>query len=129
MTPLRQVWSILAAVCVAAALTVGIPQFAGCAQGTNQIGSVLLAPDTFSERLAVGYSLVAQVRATATALLDAGKISSDDGQTTLAATDALRAGLDVARGMAATDLTGAEAKLAAIRTGLTALKTYVDGRQ
>jgi hypothetical protein len=101
----------------------------GCAAGTNGMGSVLLAPDTFAERLAVGYSLVAQVRATATALLDAGKISSQDGQNTLDATDVFRAGLDVARGMAATDLTGAEAKLAAIKTGLTALKTYVDGRK
>jgi hypothetical protein len=101
----------------------------GCAAGTNPLGSVLIAPDTFSERLAVGYTLVTQVRATATALLTAGKITADDGQNTLAATDVFRAGLDVARGMAATDLSGAEAKLAAIRTGLTALQTYIDSRK
>lgn len=129
MTPLRQIWTILASVCVAATLAVAVPQFGGCAAGTNPLGSVLLAPDTFSERLAVGYALVGQVRATATALLDAKRITADDGQNTLEATDVFRAGLDVARGMAATDLSSAEAKLAAIRTGLTALKTYVDGRQ
>jgi hypothetical protein len=127
MTPIRQVWGILAAVCVAATLTVGIPQFAGCAQGTNGMGSVLL-PQTLNERIAAGYVLVSTLRSTATTLLDAGKLTADDGTNVLQVTDVARDGLNVARTLAATDLTSAEAKLAATNTVLVALQQYLATR-
>jgi hypothetical protein len=125
MTPLRQTWSILAAVCLAAALAVAVPQMGGCAAGTNPLGSVLLAPDTFAKKLAVEYVTVTEIRSTATALLNAGKISGNDGQNTLDATDVARAGLDVARDMAATDLSSAEAKLTAAKTILDSIRAYL----
>lgn len=86
------------------------------------------APETFNERLAAGYGTVAQVRVTATTLLDAKKITSDDAQNVLAATDAARQGLDVARSLSKTDLTAAEGKVTAIRATLTALSGYLATR-
>lgn len=78
-----------------------------------------------SEGLAAGYSAVTAVRSTTTALLNANKISSSDGQNVLTQTDNARAGLDIAREMAKTDLTSASGKLTAVRTGLTALQVYL----
>jgi predicted membrane metal-binding protein len=127
MPIVRQMWSILAAVCVAATLTVGIPQFAGCAARTSGMGSVLL-PQTFNERIAAGYVLVSTVRETATTLLNAGKLSAQDGANVLQVTDVARDGLNVARSLAATDLTSAEAKLAATNTALVALQQYLSTR-
>jgi len=80
---------------------------------------------TFSEQLAAGYSLNAQVRATATELLNAKKISSADGQNALEQTNNARTGLDIARSLAAIDSKAAEGKLVAIRTALTALQAYL----
>lgn len=86
------------------------------------------APDTFNEKLAAGYGAVTQVRTTATLLVDAKKITSADGQNVLAATDAARQGLDVARDLSKTDLASAEGKVNAIRATLTALSGYLATR-
>jgi hypothetical protein len=99
----------------------------GCAQGTNGMGSVLL-PQTFNERIAAGYVLVTTARATATTLLNAGKLTADDGANVLQVTDVARDGLNVARALSATDLTSAEAKLAATNTALVALQQYLATR-
>lgn len=85
--------------------------------------------DTFSEKLAAGYSLNAQVRATATELLNAKKISSSDGQNVMDQTNNFRAGLDIARTMAMTNLESAESKLNAVRNGMTALQSYLASRK
>ncbi len=81
--------------------------------------------DTFNERLAVAYSSVTQIRVTATSLLKAKQLTADDGQSVLTATDAARAGLDVARSLSKTDLKAADNRLTAARTALTALSTYL----
>lgn len=81
--------------------------------------------ESFSERLAAGYALNAQVRHTATELLTAKKISSADGQQVLSQTDNARLGLDVARGLATSDTKSADAKLTAVRGALTALQAYL----
>lgn len=91
--------------------------------GCAQFG--IPTPETFNERLAAGYGLTTQVRTTATTLLDAKKISSSDAENVLATTDVARQGLDVARTISKTDMTAAEGKVSAIRTGLTALAAYL----
>jgi hypothetical protein len=86
------------------------------------------APQTFNEKLAAGYGAVTQVRTTATTLLEAKKISSDDAHNVLVTTDAARQGLDVARSLSKTDTSAAEGKVNAIRTTLTALAGYLATR-
>lgn len=85
--------------------------------------------NTFDERLAAGYALNAQVRATATELLNAKKISSSDGQNVLEQTNNARTGLDIAKTMSMTSLESAEGKLNAVRTVLTALQSYLASRR
>lgn len=84
--------------------------------------------DTFNARLAVGYSTVTTVRLTAKTLLDSQRITAEDGQNVLDQTNHARAGLDIARKLAAVDLKQADAKLTAIRITLDALKEYLDKR-
>ena len=106
---LRRVMSLwLLAVMLSACAQLGLPQ-----------------ANTFNERLAVGYTTVTAVRTSAASLVTAKKISPDDGQNVLAQTDAARAGLDVARSLAKTDLAAADGKLNAVRTVLTALQSYL----
>lgn len=85
--------------------------------------------DTFNERLAIAYASVTAVRRTATTLLDAKKLSADDGDNVLKLTDHARAGLDIARTLSRSDMTGANAKLASIRTAVTAIQTYLASRE
>lgn len=129
MKPLRDMWSILCALCVASVFAVAVPQFSGCAQGTNSMGSTLLpTADTFNKRLAAADVLDTAVRRAAIALLNAGKITAEDGDNVLKATDAARAGLDIARKLSALDLTSADAKLNAVSITLTALSEYLTTR-
>lgn len=81
--------------------------------------------ESFNERLAAGYALNSQVRATATQLLNAKKISAADGQNVLDQTNNARAGLDVAREMSKFNLEAADGKLTAIRTAMTAVQAYL----
>ena len=80
---------------------------------------------TFNEQLAVGYTTVTTVRQTATTLLQAKKITADDGQNVLNVTDGARTGLDIARSISKTDLQAATNKLDAVRTILVGLQTYL----
>jgi hypothetical protein len=130
MPIVRQVWSILASVCLAAALAVAVPQFGGCAAGTNGMGSVLLAPDidTFNKRLGAAYVLNTAVRRASVSLMDAGKISAQDGENTMAANDAAKAGLDLAATMSKIDLAAADGKLNAVSATLMALSAYLTAR-
>lgn len=85
----------------------------------------LQAPETFKEKLAAGYTAVTSVRQSAVTLLDAGKLSADDGKNIQAQADNARAGLDVAAKMANTDLSAADNRVTAIRTALTAIAAYL----
>lgn len=100
-------------------LAIAIMLLSACAQ----LG--IPKPETFNERLAVGYSTVTAVRQTATTLLQAKKISADDAQNVQNQADNARAGLDIARTISKTDLKAADAKLNAVHTALTALQSYL----
>jgi len=84
-----------------------------------------LKPETFNQRLAVGYGTVTTIRQTATTLLQAKKISADDAQNVQNQADNARAGLDIARTIGKTDEKAADAKLASVTTALRALQTYL----
>lgn len=86
-------------------------------------------PQSFNERLAVGYATVTTTRDTAAALVSSGSISADDGQNVLEQTDNARAGLDIARSISVVDPDGANARLTSILVGLEALQTYLRSRQ
>lgn len=85
--------------------------------------------DTFNQKLAAGYITVTQVRTTATALLEAGKISSVDAQNIQGQADIARSGLDVARGLAGVDIATASGRLQMVTTGLSAAAAYLASRQ
>ena len=96
---------------------------AGCAS----LG--LPTPQTFSEKLTAAYGAVEVVNNTAVTLLDAKKITSADGEHILTTSQQARIGLDIARTMAKTDPAAADSKVTAIKTALTAVQTYLDGRE
>lgn len=87
--------------------------------------SNIAAPQTFNEKLAVGYGMVTAVRTSTTTLLTAKKISVDDAQNVQAQADNARAGLDIARSSFAGNPASAEAKLSAVTMALQALSTYL----
>jgi hypothetical protein len=97
-------------------------------QGCAQSGG-LLTPQTANERIAAAQAGVTQARVTATQLLQAKKISSDDAANVLKQTDAAREGIDVARTLSATDPAGASSRLQTTLAILTALQTYLASRQ
>lgn len=80
---------------------------------------------TFQERLTAGYALNAEVRQSAANLLNAGKLTSADGQNILDQTNTARQGLDVARAIGKGDPKAGDAKLTAVRTVLLALQSYL----
>jgi len=86
-------------------------------------------PETFKEKLAVGYTTNTAIRQAATKLLEAKKITADEGAQVLAQTDNARVGLDIARSLEKANPTAADAKLTSIRTALTALQTYLASRE
>ena len=91
--------------------------------GCAQLG--LPTPATTNERIAAAQASVTQARATATQLLQAKKISSDDAQNVLKQTDAAREGIDLVRTMSAADPAGANNRLTQIVAVLTALQAYL----
>ena len=96
---------------------------ASCAQlGINQTTS-------FNENLAIGYTSVTTVRQTATTLLNAKKLTAEDGQNILQQTDNARTGLDIARKLSSTDMNSATGKLNAIRTILSSISAYLATKQ
>ena len=84
---------------------------------------------TFQERLTAGYALNAEVRTSAVTLLNAKRITADDGQHVLEQTNNARQGLDVARSIARSDVKTADGKLTAVRTALVALQSYLAARK
>ena len=94
----------------------------------TQLG--LQAPQTFSQKLAYGYSTLASVRTTAAHALDAKQITVADAKQVLDLSDQARALLDAA-GMAqgTGDLSTAASKLALATTILTQLQTYLAAHQ
>jgi hypothetical protein len=89
--------------------------------GCNTLG--LIKPESFQERLAAAYTLNTTIRDASTNSLAAGAISSDDAQEWLDRNRAFRARLDQVRAVAGTDLSTAEARLAALETALQALRS------
>ena len=87
------------------------------------------SPETFNQRLAVGYSTVTEVRRAATTLLTAQKLSVADAENVLKQTDNARTGLDLAKSMHATTPLLAADKLSATITALSALQTYLATRR
>lgn len=95
--------------------------------GCTTIG--LPNPQDFNDKLTAGYSAVSAINDSATKLLNAKKISSDDAQQILDQTRNARVGLDIARTVHKTDSTGADNKLAAIRTALSAITAYLTTKE
>ncbi len=85
----------------------------------------LPTPQTMNEKIATAQGSVTQVRTSATQLLVAKKITSADATNVLKSTDAAAEGVAVARSISTTDPTGANSKLTAAVTILTALQTYL----
>lgn len=108
LATLNAILLTLALVHVSACSVVGVPQ-----------------PQTFAQRVAVGYASVTTVRQTATALLKAKRITVDDAENVQQQADNVRAALDIARTMHAADPPAAEAKLAQTRAVLAALNDYL----
>lgn len=92
-----------------------------------QIG--LPTPQTMNEKIATAQSGITQVRQSATQLLLAGKISSEDGANVLRTTDAAAEGIVVARALALQDPTAAQARLTMIVTVLTSVNAYLATKQ
>ena len=84
-----------------------------------------LMPQTFNQKLLVGYSTVTEIRVQTTNLLTGKKITPDDAENVQKQADTAREALDVARGLKASNPTAADAKLDATRTVLVALQTYL----
>lgn len=97
--------------------------FAGC----PSVG--VPSPVTFKEKLSAAYVTNTAIRETSVNLLSAKKIGSDDAENIMKQNDNFRAGLDIARKLSGSDLSAADAKLTAVRTGLTALQAYLATRQ
>lgn len=85
----------------------------------------LPTPQTFNERLAVGYATVTIVRDTATTLVTASKISPLEAQNVQNQADHARDALDLARVTAKTDPASADTRLTATLQLLTALQSYL----
>lgn len=83
-------------------------------------------PKTFDERLATGYTLVTQLRGTATVLVSNDIISADDAQQVQATADVGRVGLDVAARLG--DSPAGNDRLTAVMLGLQGLQTYLAER-
>lgn len=83
------------------------------------------ATQNFNDGLAAGYSTATGAIKTTRTLLDAKKITSDDGQNVLDQTAVAERGLTLAREMNKTDSKAAGTKLAATRAILDQLKNYL----
>ena len=86
-------------------------------------------PETFNERAAAAYTSVTAVRQTALTLLQTRVITPADAQNVQEGADNVRAGIDVARNIAATDPGQAENRLTAAIAALNALNAYLASQQ
>lgn len=85
----------------------------------------LPAPETMREKVAAAQGASTQLRATATQLLNAKKISSADATNVLKTTDAAAEGIALAMQLSASDPAAADTRLKATVAILTALQTYL----
>lgn len=92
--------------------------------GCAQLG--VPTPTTLNERAAVALTTVTAVRTTATALLQAKKLTAADGANILTTTDNARSGIDIARNLGPTQ--GMD-RLQAVQTALQALQAYLATKQ
>lgn len=104
-----------------------IPLLLILAAGCASLG--VPVPRDFNEKSAAALTTVTGLRQTNLALLQAHKITPDDGQNIQDQTNNLRTGIDVARSVHATNPAAGDDKLAAIITALEALKIYVETRK
>ena len=111
MRPLRNAFAVLALVLLAA-----------CAAWQPA--------QTFEQKLAYGYSVHTAVLNTAAAGVEAGELSTSDGQQVLRLADESRALLDASRAASGLgDIKTAEGQLALATSLLTQLQTYLRTRQ
>lgn len=89
----------------------------------------LQTPQTPEQKVAAGYATADGINRSATALLNAKRISSADAQHVLEATRSARTGLDLARPMMKIDPKGADAKIQTQLAILNALNAYLAGRK
>lgn len=90
-----------------------------------------IAPaDTFNKQAAVAIATITEVRETATAALQAGKITAAQAQDAQAKADEARAGVQAARQVAASgNFNDATTRVDAINASLRALHAYLIQRQ
>lgn len=112
MNQVRQILLLWMTVTLIACQTLGLP-----------------TAQTFNERTAVALAGVTTVRDTARALVTTGAISADDAQNIQTQADTAREGINVARGLHASNPGGAENRLSAAVTILQALQTYLNARK
>ena len=84
-------------------------------------------PETFNQRLLVGYESVASIRETASTLFVAGKIDVAVAENVQAQADLARSGLDIAA--STPDPTQAENRLEATLVVLKGLNAYLEAKQ
>jgi len=109
---------LLALVVCAGALTVH-----GCATVKTALG--ITKPLTFNDQLATGYGAATAVLTTTDALLTAGKITPKVALSIEAQDQNLKAALDIAAQVAATNATDGGNQLQAALTAITALTSYL----
>jgi hypothetical protein len=85
--------------------------------------------DTFNKRVVLANSAVEAVASTVDTLYTAGKISQADASSVLKQTTEARTGIEIARGMYATNPVDAENRLTTIITALDALNRYLGAKQ
>lgn len=82
-------------------------------------------PKTFNERWLAAQTADTAVIQTDLALYNAGKITKEDAANIEAQADNVKAGLDIARTVYATDQTAGNTKLVSVLTALQALQSYL----
>ena len=87
------------------------------------------SPKTFNEQAAAAQITVTSTRSMALQLLEAGKITAADAKNAQAAADAGNVAIDIARQYAATDPTGASAKLTSAVAIVTAVQAYLTAKK
>jgi hypothetical protein len=85
----------------------------------------LETPQTPAQKILAGYATAEAINRSTTALLNAKKISSDDGQHVLDSTRSARKGLDIAKTL---DPKAADAKIQAQQAVLKALQDYITSK-
>lgn len=97
-------------------MTLAIVALAACAS---------LAPQSFNEKLSLGYTGVTTLADTATELHRSGALSDKDAKNVLDQGELVKEGLDIAREIKTTDPAGGDAKLAMTLTALQAAQAYL----